>query len=166
MKGYADGTYGPSTVVNRGQMAVFIARAVAGGDSQIPAPPAKADFTDVPTTYWAFKEIEYVYAQHIVVGYGKGIYAPEADVTRDQMAVFITRSIVTPLGDAGLAGYTPPSAATFPDVPTGYWSYQYVEYLHAQGVVVGYSDGTYHPQDAVTRDQMAAFVQRAFGLSV
>jgi hypothetical protein len=61
--------------------------------------------------------------------------------------------------------YTPPSAPSFADVPTNYWAYKYIEYCRAQDIVHGYSDG-YHPEDVVTRDQMAVYVARAFQLPV
>ena len=164
VQGYSNGTYAPTGVVNRGQMAVFISRALAHGDSNVPTPPATAHFSDVPTDYWAYKYISYAYANNIVQGYFDGSYKPEANVARDQMAVFIARSIVTPLGEAGLANYTPPATATFSDVATNYWAFKYVEYCHAHSVVNGYSDGTYKPGSVVTRDQMAVFVTRAFKL--
>ena len=164
VKGYSDGTYGPSIVVSRDQMAVFVSRALAHGDSNVPAGPATAHFSDVPTDYWAYKYISYAFANNIVVGYADGAYAPEADVTRDQMAVFIARSIASPLGEAGLASYSAPATPTFPDVPTSCWAFKYVEYCHDHGIVNGYSDGTYQPGAVVTRDQMAVFVARAFAL--
>ena len=80
------------------------------------------------------------------------------------MAVFISRSIVTPHGDEGLAGYTPPATPTFTDVQTGHWAYRYVEYTAQEGVASGYGDGTYRPSSVCTRDQMAVFVVRAFDL--
>ena len=117
----------------------------------------------MPTSYWAYKQVEYLYANSVVNGYTPTTYEPTNNVTRDQVAVLITRSIVTPLGDGGLTGYAPPTTATFPDVATSFWAFKYIEYLHGQGVVNGYPDG-YHPGDNVTRDQMAVFVQRAFKL--
>ena len=48
-------------------------------------------------------------------------------------------------------------------MPTGYWAYQHVEYCKAQSIVSGYGDD-YRPENAVTRDQMAVYVARAFGL--
>jgi hypothetical protein len=46
-----------------------------------------------------------------------------------------------------------------------YWAYKHIEYCKAQGIVSGYWDG-YHPADTVTRDQMAVYVARAFGLAM
>jgi len=162
--GYADGLYHPNFSITRDQMAVYISRALAGGDAEVPTGPATATFPDVPTDHWAFEYVEYAYANSIVGGYGDG-YHPSDLVDRGQMAVFIARCMVTPHGDEGLAGYTPPATPTFPDVPADYWSYLWIEYLYEQGIVGGYSDG-YHPAETVNRAQMAVYVQRAFGLAI
>jgi len=160
--GYWDG-YHPEDTLNRGQMAVYVSRALAGGDAGIPDGPAHASFRDVPTDYWAYKWIEYAYAHNIVGGYWWDGYWPARIVDRGQMAVFVARAMVDPTGDAGLAGYTPPATPTFPDVPADYWSYRWIEYLYEQGIVGGYWDG-YHPTETVNRAQIAVYVQRAFEL--
>ena len=165
VNGYSDGTYRPTDGVTRDQMAIFVSRALAGGDGNVPAGPATAHFPDVPTSYWAFKYVAYAYANGIVQGYPDGAYDPGATVNRAQMAVFTARAMATPPGEAGLVSYTPPTTPSFTDVPTGFWSFKYVEYLKAQGVVNGYSDGTYHPEYTVTRDQMAVYIARAFHLT-
>ena len=90
--GYADG-YHPGDDVTRDQMAVFVARGMAGGDASVPAGPATATFSDVPTSQWAFKYIEYCHSHGIVGGYADG-YHPAGNVTRDQMAVFIYRAFL------------------------------------------------------------------------
>jgi len=78
--------------VSRDSMAVFIARADAGGDAGVPDGPAEATFDDVPTDYWCYKYIEYCAGEEIVQGYDPVTYGPTGLVTRDQMAVFITRA--------------------------------------------------------------------------
>lgn len=57
-----------------------------------------------------------------------------------------------------------PGTATFPDVSTSHWAFQYVEALAASGITQGQPDGNFHPADPVTRAQMAAFLARALGL--
>ena len=52
-----------------------------------------ATFTDVPTDYWAWAQVEACVKDNVVAGYGNGIYAPLVVVTRDQMAVFIARAL-------------------------------------------------------------------------
>jgi hypothetical protein len=82
---------------------------------------------------------------------------------------------VAPAGEPALADYVPADPRNFPDVlDTGYgedgtephWAYRYVEYCVENGVVQGYDDGLYHPERDVTRDQMAVYTGRAFGLAM
>ena len=54
-----------------------------------------------------------------------------------------------------------PATAHFPDVPTSYWAYNYVEYAYASNIASGYPDGNYQPDLAVDRGPMAAFIARA-----
>ncbi len=171
--GYGDGTYQPSTTVTRDQMAVFIARAMCGGDSGVPAGPAAATFPDVPATgygdggtdpYWAYKYVEYAVANHVVSGFDDGLYHPDWDVTRGQMAAFLARSMAG--GDDSVPA--PSGSPRFPDVTDtiNSWCYNYVEYIADKGVTTGYPDGMYHPEIACSRDQMAAYLCRAFDLTM
>jgi PKD repeat protein len=93
VQGYDDGYYHPEIVLDRGQMAVFIARAVAGDDASVPDGPATPTFPDVDTGFWSYKHIEYCVDQGIVGGYEDGLYHPEIPVTRDQMAVYVARAL-------------------------------------------------------------------------
>ena len=133
--------------------------------AHVPTAPATASFTDVPTDYWAFKYVEFAHVTEHCEWRRDGLYDPGGAVDRGQMAAFIARSIVTPTGDAGLDSYTAPTTPSFTDVPTTFWTYKHIEYLHEHGIVNGVGDGTYHPEYTVTRDQMAVFVSRAFGLA-
>ncbi len=180
VRGYDDGMYRPSWSVTRDQMAVYIARALAGGDGNVPAGPPTASFLDVPNTgygedgtepYWAYKYIEYCAdpAQDVVKGYDDGTYRPLELVNRGQMAAYIGRALAG--GDSFFASYTPTGGPTFPDVSdTGYgesgtepyWAYKYVEYIADAGVTQGYPDGNYYPEVVVGRDQMAVYISRAF----
>jgi hypothetical protein len=160
--GYPDDTYRPSATVTRDQMAVYIARALAGGDDGVPDPGGDPTFPDVLTDFWAYKYVEHVAANNVVAGYDDGLYHPEYSVDRAQMAVYVARALVAPSGEAALDHYVPSDPRDFPDVPDTYWAYKHVEYCAENGVVQGYDDGHYHPNWFVTRDQMAVYVARAF----
>jgi hypothetical protein len=54
-----------------------------------------------------------------------------------------------------------PSIPLFSDVPLGYWAYDYIDAIYNAHITTGYGDGTYGPEDLVTREQMAAFIVRA-----
>ncbi|MFB3880333.1 MAG: S-layer homology domain-containing protein [Armatimonadota bacterium] len=169
--GYDDGTYQPATIVARDQMAVFIARAMCDGDSNVPDGPATATFPDVPNTgygtggtdpFWAYKYIEYAVEQGVVSGYDDGLYHPDWQVSRGQMAAFMARAMCG--GDQFVPA--PSGSPTFPDVTAteNSWCYNYVEYIADEGVTTGYPDGLYHPEVLCARDQMAAYLCRAFDL--
>jgi hypothetical protein len=79
------------------------------------------------------------------------------------MAVYIARGIAG--GDDNVPSFS--GEPTFDDVPVGFWAVDYVEYIAdpRRAVTEGYPDGLYHPEIVVSRDQMAVYVARAFGLS-
>ena len=164
--GYPDGSYQPEVAVSRDQMAVYVSRALAGGDENVPDGPATPTFADVAESHWAYRYIEYATAQQIVRGYPEGNFNPSLQLDRGQMAVFLARAVADPTGDDGLADYTAPDIATFPDVGVDFWAYRYIEYLAdpARAVAQGYIDGLYHPEGVCTRDQMAVYIARAFEL--
>jgi Tol biopolymer transport system component len=164
VQGYDDGTYQPAAFVSRDQMAVYISRALAGGESNVPAYTGTPSFTDVPPTWWALKHIEYAVANNVVQGYQDNTYHPQEIVDRAQMAVYVARAMVAPQGDAAFVSYTPVAPRNFPDVPSDSWGYKQIEYCVEHGVVQGYDDNLYHPEREVTRAQMAVYVCRAFDL--
>lgn len=55
---------------------------------------------------------------------------------------------------------TDAAAQTFSDVPSSYWAYTYIESLAASGITTGCGAGNYCPTDAVSRSQMAVFLER------
>jgi beta propeller repeat protein len=114
-------------------------------------------FTDVLSTYWAWEYIEAAATNGVVQGYPEGDYKPGVQVTRDQMAVFVARSLAD--GDENVPN--PTVDPGFTDVATDYWAHKYIAYAFDQGVVSGYPEGDYKPGLAVNRGQMAVFVARA-----
>jgi len=154
--GCGGGNYCPVANVTRDQMAVFLLRSRHGSGYFPPAPTGI--FSDVPTNYWAAAWIEQLAAEGITSGCGGGNYCPNTNVTRDQMAVFLLRSKYG-------SGYFPPApTGIFSDVPTNYWAAAWIEQLAAEGITSGCGGGNYCPATNVTRDQMAVFLQKTFGL--
>ena len=127
------------------------------GNVELVATPG--EFLDVSSDYWAHDGIMACLAAGVVSGCEDGLYHPELQVTRDQMAVYISRALAE--GDDRVPEFT--GTPTFPDVGTDQWALKYVEYAVDQAVVGGFDDGTYRPEVVVTRDQMAVFVARCPG---
>jgi hypothetical protein len=93
--GYGDGTYRPTSSVNRAQMAVFILKSLEGS-SYTPPACITPTFTDVPCSYWAAAWIEELANRGITAGYGDGTYRPASPITRAQMATFLTKGFNFP----------------------------------------------------------------------
>jgi len=94
--GCGAGIYCPDATVTRAQMAVFLLK---GSHSSSYTPPALAgntNFTDVALDYWAAAWIKQLAAEGITGGCGAGVYCPEAEVTRAQMAVFLVKAFGLP----------------------------------------------------------------------
>lgn len=106
VQGYADffgdglDAYLPQTIVDRGQMAVYIGRAAFGTTSGFYADA----FPDVASDYWAADWIQECADANIVQGFPDGKYLPDVKVTRAQMAVFVWRGLVRDDGDVVLGG--------------------------------------------------------------
>jgi hypothetical protein len=117
-------------------------------------------FGDVPSDYWAHDYIMGIYNAQITAGCSADPleYCPDDSVTREQMAVFITRAL-NQVPEDGYCGSTPP----FSDVAADRWSCKYVKRLVELGITAGVGQGLFGPEDAVTREQMAAFITRALG---
>ncbi len=147
--------YCPGQSVTRAEMAAFIVRALGIFD---PPPPASQRFTDVPPSYWAYAFIEELARRGITVGCGGGNFCPNDPVTREQMAALIMRAL-------GEFNPPPPASQRFNDVPPSNQFYAFIDRLAVLGITLGCqpSPPLYCPSDPVPREQMAAFLNRAFG---
>ena len=149
--------YCPFNEVTRAQMAVFLLKGMHYPDGYNP-PDEAPTFPDT-VGHWAEDWIEALKAAGITAGYPDGTYRPNAPVTRAQMAVFLLKAMHG-------ADYQPPAVAhsRFNDVPDTHWAKDWIEQLAAEGITAGYPDGGYHPEQTVTRAEMAVFLVKAFGL--
>ena len=107
-------------------------------------------FTDVPKDAWYIDGAEYVYANYIMNGTGETTFGPNTTVSRG-MIVQILYNLV---GNPDVEGDT-----DFTDVTDEYWSADAIAWAVNNGVVNGFEDGTFRPDENMTREQMAAILQ-------
>jgi len=89
--GYEDGTFGPSKVVTRAEMAVIICKMLYGSDVNVSQFAESTVFTDVPT--WASGYVNLCASLGIVAGVGGGRYSPNATVTTAQAALMLCKTL-------------------------------------------------------------------------
>ncbi|WP_258359314.1 S-layer homology domain-containing protein [Moorella sulfitireducens] len=103
--------------------------------------------------HWGQDDIEQMADMDIAGGVSSGSFDPNGNVTRAQFAAFLIRCM-------GIKEATP-AEASFKDVNPNSWYYGVVEAAKAEGLVGGYSDGTFRPDQNITREEIAAMVVRA-----
>jgi hypothetical protein len=150
--GCGPATYCPAAATTRGQMAVFIIRALMGDSFAFPTVPF---FTDVPSTHPYFKYIQKMRELAITTGCSTTTYCPDATVTRGQMAVFLIRA---QFGDT----FAPATTPDFDDVAASDPFRPYINKMRELGITTGCSMTSYCGNDPVTRGQMAVFLVRDF----
>jgi hypothetical protein len=129
--------------------------------------PAEQRFADVPPENIFYAFIDRLAMLGVTVGcgtngQGEPIYCPTAFVTREQMAAFLIRA-------RGEFNPPVPAQQRFADVPPENIFYAFIDRLAVLGITVGCGTNgqgqlIYCPADFVLRQQMAAFLVRAFGL--
>jgi hypothetical protein len=110
-------------------------------------------FNDVPTNHTFYQYVETAFNHEIINGYSDGTFRPGNDVTRGQL----TKIVVLAEGWTQLC----PQQNTFSDVPRDNTFYCFVETAVQHGIVNGYSDGTFRPNNSATRGQISKIVQLA-----
>ena len=152
--GFADGTYRPGGSVTRQAMAAFLHR-LAG------APPGptltRASFRDVSLRHPFSREVEWVAREGIAQGYADGTFRPAAPVSRQAVAAFLHRMALQPT--------TAPRPPSFTDVPSDHPFFLAVEWMAGERIATGYDDRSFQPLARVTRQAMAAFLQRYAALA-
>ncbi|MGM7634706.1 S8 family peptidase [Bacillus sp. Hm123] len=109
-------------------------------------------FKDLSLSHWYNRYITYLYHQKIVQGYPDETIRPTKLLTRGEASILIARALELD---------TSKRPTTFKDAKVGA-SAPYIEALATQNFVSGYPDGTFRPNEQVTRAQMAILIARAY----
>lgn len=88
-RGVTTALFAPNDTITRAQFAALLLRTLALSESS----PGTATFSDVSKDKWYYGAVEGAYRAGLVYGVGNGIFAPEARITRQEMAVMITRAL-------------------------------------------------------------------------
>lgn len=122
----------------------------------LPVTAAASSFPDVPDDAAYVEAVEYLNDIGVMRGNAQGNFNPDGYVTRAQMAAIICRMLgetedLTTNGDR------------FTDVPASYWANSYIIKAAELGIVGGYQDGSFKPDNTVTYEQAVTMTVRATG---
>lgn len=118
--------------------------------------PDKAPrFADVTAEHWAYDEIAYVSCKGYMLGTGGGMFSPQGSVTRGMLATILYRMSGSPEINR--------LEMPFYDVAEGRYCSDAVIWAYKEGVIRGYADGSFRPDECITRQQLAAMLYRFSG---
>lgn len=148
MTGVSQTSFAPDQTLTRGEAAVVLCRL----EGLSPDSSGSSAFTDLKG-HWAAGYIQAAYRRGLVSGIGGGRYAPDAPVSRQEIAVMLDRV----RSSEGSASRNP-----FPDLSptTHFWSYDAILRLYAAGVVTGSPDGAFRPEAPVSRAELAVMLSK------
>ncbi|MEW4371317.1 Ig-like domain-containing protein [Paenibacillus kandeliae] len=150
INGYPNHTFRPAQTTTRAELAAMLWRVMqANGSSAVTSTSAR--YSDVPGTHWASDAIRQLQAQQIMMGVSADRFAPNRPLTRAEFATLAVRwQKLTSTGAA---------TASFSDV-NGHWAASNIAILVQTGIVKGYSDGTFRPNEGVTRAELVTMMNR------
>lgn len=150
VNGYPDGTFRPSQAVTRAEMASILSR-VAGDEGSSEA----VSFTDNASFGWAADAIATTSTLGLMTGYEDGSFQPAKAISRAEMATIVARWL-------GLEGDT---SATFGDT-ADHWAAQYIALVADAGIMTGYPDGSFKPDQSLSRAEAVTIINRILGLEL
>lgn len=147
--GFPDGTFKPGKEVTRAEAVRMFVKLVNNG-AELPKNPTTS-FKDANNA-WYSDEINYAVAKGFIKGYSDGTFKPNQAITRAEFAQMISAFVKN--------GY--PGTGSFKDVK-GHWASDAISALYGNKNIKGYSDGTFKPDQKLTRAEAVTILNSVFG---
>lgn len=148
MVGYKDATFRPNNNMTREEVAVMFSRLMVR--RPIKGHIYNHNFKDLSNTRWSATAISYMNELGLIKGYPDGTFKPEKSITRAEFAAMATR--FANLFGGGLQ--------CFVDVPYTHWANDVIAKAASAGWVSGYPDGTFKPENKITRAEVVSITNR------
>lgn len=148
--GYENGTVLPNGQLTRAEAATIFFRLLTE-DARETFWASSNGYPDVAADDWFNVAVSTLTKAGILEGYDDGLFHPQRDITRAELAAILARF------DATFGKFQP--TETFPDTK-GHWAESYIAHAAARGWVLGYPDGKFRPDQNISRAETVAMVNR------
>jgi S-layer homology domain/Trypsin len=153
VSGFEDGSFRPEQNVSREHLAKFVVNGF--GISTTSPIPENGYFSDVPQNNIFSPYINTLASMGIISGFEDGTFRPKQNVTRGELAKFIAKA-----GNYDENTYG--NTQFFPDVDSSNTFYSLINTLKGYGIIDGFGDGTFRPNQPVTRGELSKFIVNGF----
>ena len=150
IQGYPNQTFGASRSVTRAEFAMMLTNILKENEE---LPEEMQPFSDVSETHFAYKAIHYLASQGIIRGYENGLFKPEEAITRAEVSAILSR-VKHLQGTKEVKDYI--------DVGSTHWAYEAIQCVTNANYLVGYEDGSFKPDYAITRAEIVAMLNRIY----
>ncbi|TMV47660.1 hypothetical protein FE783_21675 [Paenibacillus mesophilus] len=106
--------------------------------------------------HWAKRAVNDMGSRMVIEGTGNGMFHPDRDITRAEFAAIIVR---------GLGLKLEQGTAPFADVKAADWYASAVKTAYSHQLIDGFEDGTFRPNDTITREQAMAIIAKAMAIT-
>ncbi|WP_155973110.1 Ig-like domain-containing protein [Paenibacillus sp. Leaf72] len=113
------------------------------------------EFSDM-INHWAKNAVNDMGSRMVVDGTGNGMFSPDLEITRAEFAAIIVRGLGLKLEN----GATP-----FSDVLSSDWYSSAVNTAYSYRLISGFEDGTFRPNDKITREQAMVILSKAMAIT-
>ena len=145
--GYTDGTIRPNNDISRAEVATIFFRLLTD-EAREQYTTTAGSFTDVKAGMWCNRAIATLTNMGIIKGYTDGSFQPNKSITRAELATIIARFAKLDV-----------NTKTFSDI-NGHWAQKNIELAAGNGWINGYEDGTFRPNNNITRAETFAMINR------
>ncbi|WP_435923517.1 S-layer homology domain-containing protein [Paenibacillus sp. DYY-L-2] len=150
VQGFPDGEFKPLENVTRGQLAAMIARNLGYVEGSW---SGEAPFSDVSKTSWSAGVIAFVKERGIMHGMPDGSFRPNDAVTRAEIATVIVNYRKLAVTEGGEIGFN--------DI-AGHWAQWNIQAVRNSGLIAGFQDGGFKPDNYASRAEAVVMVNRMF----
>ena len=151
IRGYEDGTIRPEGNITRAEVATIFYRLLSS-EALEAFKTTEDTFTDVDSDAWYNLSVSTLAKAGVISGYPDGSFNPNGKITRAELVSIATRFFTTiEVGDS-----------KFSDI-AGHWAAKAIDEAYIKGIIKGYSDGTFRPDQAVTRAEAMKIVNGILG---
>ncbi|MEQ8756713.1 MAG: S-layer homology domain-containing protein [Coleofasciculus sp. G1-WW12-02] len=129
-----------------------------------PTPTPSVEFSDVPDEFWAHVAIAALAQRDIVVGFPQGEFKPQRFATRGELAAMLQKAFDPQPKRRAIARSAMPEAIAFKDLPPNYWGAEAIEEMAKAGIIIGYPDDKFRPNQPITRAEALVVLAKALNL--